>query len=496
MNSEKIDCDIVLINPFDSFYHEKKSQRVPIGLLMLLGVLEEKGYKPKIIDCYAEKISLDQLDLQLGKINCNIFGISGTTNTRFESFAIAKAIKSHFDESVVIYGGVNSTFTWEEVLDNVIDIDIAVKGEGEETIVELMNFLIRKEGKIENIKGISYRNQGEIIDNGNRPFVQDLDALPYPSFHLINCDSYDFDLPYSNKRAGIILSSRGCPAKCDFCSTGFMWGKQFRFKSPKAIADEVEFLIDNYKVEGIKFIDDAMTWNKSKYNEVLDEFLRRKIDFQWVCESRVSSLDKDLIKKMKAMGCIRIGLGVESGSDKILKRIRKGTTVEKVKQVVDWCVETGMKVKAYFIIGHPEETVHDARETIKLIKELRRKGCHAVVSYGTVIFPGTEVETFARKNGLLPRNFSWTLPYHEEKTSKMFGQDPRSPVLIQKQLGIQEIEHLKYMLLKDYWFSKAYIFNNILPRLCSINGAISIIGTLFRYLKHSFKRSLRYFRLT
>lgn len=476
--------DIILINPQDWYYEKVKARRVPLGLLMLAAMLEREQYRVKIIDCYEENIDSTGLMLKLQNTDCRIFGISGTTNVRFESFKIAKAIKADISDAVVIYGGVNATFTWKEILERIRDIDIVVRGEGEGTIVELMDCLIRQKGKLEDIKGISIRRDGKIVDNGPRGLIHNLDELPYPAYHLINIDNYDFDLPYTKKKAGIIQSSRGCPARCEFCSTGAMWGAKFRFKSPKAVADEMEWLINECKVGGIKFIDDAMTWKQDYIMAIIDEMVSRRINIPWMCESRVSSLNKQIIRRMRKSGCIRIAIGVESGSDRILRRIKKGTRVEQVRKVVDWCQEVEMKVKAYFIIGHATETVFEAMETIRFIKELKKGGCHTSTSYGTVVFPGTATEVYAREKEILPPGFSWTSSYHSDESSRILGQDPRVPVLLQEQLGLKELEKMKYLLIKESMLDREFLLNRVLPKLTSIREIARMSRSLIRLFKN------------
>ncbi len=452
--------DVVLINPPDKFL--EKRYRFPRGLAMLAAVLEKAGYSVKIIEIVVENLSKKDLERLIKNYQPKIVGIGGTTDNRFDSFELTKLVKQVNKDIIVLYGGVHASFTAQDTLENIKNIDIVVRGEGEDTILELVN-AIEKDKSLKNVDGISYRIGNKIVHNKNREPILNLDKLPFPALHLLPVEKYDYRLNILDVKPGLIMTSRGCPQKCTYCSASQHWGLLYRRRSPQNVVDEIEHLIDKYKIQGIWFEDDTLTLNRKHIEGICDELTKRKINLPWCCEVRVSTVNKDLLQKMQKAGCFMIHFGVESVSPRILKVIGKGITMDQVNNVIRITKEIGMYTKAYFMLGLPTETYEEALMTIKYVRAHRKDIAIPIVSNGTTIYPGTPVETFAKENGYLPKDFSWSKPYYNLKNLEI-GRNPHNPNLIQSQLGYKELRDLKYELYIENFTSPMTILKRILFR--------------------------------
>jgi radical SAM superfamily enzyme YgiQ (UPF0313 family) len=240
-----------------------------------------------------------------------------------------------------------------------------------------------------------------------------------------------------------IIGSRGCPSGCYFCAATLLSGRRWRARSPGSIVSEIEHLIDEYGTEGIWFWDDTFNLNKERAKRVCDLIIEKGLNISWFCDIRVDTTDKELLTKMKRSGCFYTAFGVESGSQHVIdKYVKKNITLEKVKKVKEWCSELGIVGKGMFIISHPDETFEDARNTIKVMKELGGKNTINVLK----IYPGTEVEKIARKKGILPKSFTWTRPFNQNtEILRPFVGD--APLFLDK-MSVQEIMELLFMWAK------------------------------------------------
>jgi anaerobic magnesium-protoporphyrin IX monomethyl ester cyclase len=401
-----------LTRPFSLFYLAASIQKhTPFDVDII--DLEQKKYRD---------ISYEEL---FKNNKSDIFGLTGTTYTRFEVFKIARALKACSPGSPVIAGGVHFMYCAKDTLENIPEIDIVVRGEGEETIVELSQALDR--GKdIDTIKGISYRKNNRVIENPDRKFLENLDNIPaYSDYTWEEYPEYIFAYP-GNTRAISILSSRGCPYNCIFCSKA---GMKYRLRTAKNVVDEIEFLKEKHKVTGINFLDLTFTANPNHVLSLCEEMISRNIDMQWWCESRVN-IPLDLLDLMKKAGCVSIAVGVESGSPRIITGISKGIAIEQVLRFCKKCHEIGIVVSPYFMFSHPDETAEDVRKTLDLIGKLE-KFTNSCSFQPTMIFPGTGLERIARRKGILPQDFSWSHPY-EGNINRKLGQFPNVPLFIDK----------------------------------------------------------------
>lgn len=444
-----------------------------LGLTYIAGVLEAGGHSVEIIDSIIEKLSWNGFENKIKKSNADVFGITCDTNSRFKVFKAARKIKELLDVPVIL-GGPHVTFTDVDTLSCINDVDIVVRGEGEYTMLELVNALEKGEN-LRDVKGISYRENGQIVKNPAREPVKDLDSLPFPARHLLPLKKYNEKLEVIEriKCAGVIFS-RGCPNRCTFCSESAFWGKPFRLASPKRAVDEIEFLINEYGYNAFDFWDSTFNLLPKWSMQICDEILKRKLDIKWYCRIRADRANRELLEKMKASGCIALGVGVESGSPRILKSIKKSITIDQVKDLAKLAMELDFHTKFFFMYNLPRETLNDIKMTFNLMRELESYGnkIQAPIAH-TQIYPGTEIEIIAKNMGILPLNFSWSEPYYNLK-NKLIGENPeiplfeqiKSPVLLRLRYSndirtvmktlktLQSLEDFKVFMRRAYTYLK------------------------------------------
>lgn len=400
----------------------------PLSLHFLASALEKyTNYDVQIVDLEQKRYRDIPLEEILQKISSQIFGITATTYTRFEAIKIAKYIKKIYPDSWIIAGGVHFMYCARDTLERVPEIDIIVRGEGEITIVELINAIFGGRN-FDKIMSITYRGKDKVIENPDRLIFEDLDSIsPYTKFSWDEYPEYLFGYP-ERIRAISVMSSRGCPFNCVFCSKA---GMEYRLRNPKSVVDEIELLKNKFDIEGVNFVDLTFTANPSHVRAICKEMINRRLNIKWWCESRANT-PLDLLDIMKQAGCVSLAFGVESGSSKILLKISKGISIEQVINFCEKCNDLGIFVQPYFMFSHPDETEEDVKQTLNLIDKLEKLKFIELCSFQpTMIFPGTELERIARNNGILPDTFSWCDPYKSNLSIEL-EQLPNIPLFIDK----------------------------------------------------------------
>jgi len=389
---------IALISP-SGFYRHYFS--MPMGLAYIGAVLDREGFPVQIVDMGATNLQLPDLQHFLSKNRPDIVGITSITPTFPVAIDIAKIVKKILPETTVIMGGKHVTFLPEEALSTGW-VDVVVKGEGEMTMLELVQKMANDEG-INGVLGISYRENEGIIHNRPRPLIKDLDALPFPARHLLPMDMYRDGIPpvpYT-----ILLTSRGCRGHCIFCTSWRVFGCT-RLRSPENVVAEIEHVLKKYHIEYFGIWDDDFTADMDRVIEICDLILKRGIKIHWNLPNgvRADRANLTLFKKMKEAGCFAIDFGVETGSQEILAKIGKGITMDQVENAVKISKAAGLNVGCFFIIGNIGEDEKTIRQTIEFAKKLRPH--HILFSIATP-FPGTLMYEIVRKEGrLLSSNWS------------------------------------------------------------------------------------------
>ncbi|MGX9365133.1 radical SAM protein [Desulfoplanes sp. PS50] len=348
---------------------------VPMGLFSIGAVLMEQGHEVTVVNEYGLDPSKTTPQRVLEEKRPDLVGMSVFNANRFGAMEWARTAKEILPECTTVFGGVAATFLWEHLLDDCPDLDCVVLGEGEATILELVEGLDQRTSRnlneiLADIPGLAIRLHGSLVKTSSRPFIQDLDSLPIPARYF----TYDH-----------LSLSRGCPGNCTFCGSPRFWERRVRFHSARYFVDELEML---YR-KGVRFFyvsDDTFTMKKSLVIAVCREILDRELDISWYAISRVDCVDEDILYWMRKAGCIQISFGVESGSEKIRNLLNKNIAEEQIVRAFDLTQSFGILARAYFIYACPGETEATIGEHLRLIQRIKPL---SVIFYIMHLFPGT-----------------------------------------------------------------------------------------------------------
>lgn len=371
---------ILFINPpwFEGSTFDKLiSSNPPLGLAYMAAVLENNGYKDvEIVDMKVLNLKFDYIEEKIKKTQPDIVAITAATGQVSSMSRIIKIVRSVKPDAIIVIGGPHPSALPERALKEV-DADICVVGEGEYTFLELVKALKGKgashnlKRNLKNVAGICFKDEyGKTIITKRRPLITNLDELPLPARHLLPpLSAYISPAVGESKLHTSVMTSRGCPFRCAFCDKS-IFGRTFRGRSAKNVVDEIEILIKKYGMEEIRVFDDLFTFDKKRAAEICREIIRRRLNVSWCCDSRVDAVAPELLKLMKLAGCRQIDFGIESGSQKILDLMNKGTKLKQIRTAIRWTKDTGIKVKGYFILGLPGDTKKTINETIDFAKSL------------------------------------------------------------------------------------------------------------------------------
>lgn len=354
--------------------------------------------KAEIIDCIAEKITWKRFEkIILEKRPRYVVGhvITSLASNDFKTFRIAKK----YVGSITISMGPHVTELTDESFKACPSLDYIIRGEPEITFKETISTLEKNKSRnLGNIKGLAYRKKEKIIINPDRPFIKNLDILPIPRHDLLPLKRYAY--PFIAENFTFIVPSRGCPFPCTFCRQPIMWDYTVRLRSANSIMKELRFL-KSIGINNFLTLCDTFTIDKKTVIELCKMMVKEKLNMNWACNSRTDTIDKEMAYWMKKAGCWMIAVGIESGSDKILKNVKKRATVKDAIRAVNIISREGIKVYGYFIIGLPGETHKTVNQTIELAKSLPLT---FAIFHVASPYPGTEFYKEAKAKGWL--NFS------------------------------------------------------------------------------------------
>jgi len=384
----------------------------PLGILYLAAVLENENIEVDVVPADVLDFNWEDIDKRIMDFSPDIVGITTTTENRFDSFKLAAAVKKIDPGILTVLGGPHISMAKEDTLIHVKEVDVAVIGEAEKTLVELTRS-VEQGRNFEKIKGIIFRRDRDIVFTGHREWIENLDLLPYPARHLIPMEKYNFYVRTTDgkqRKAQNIMTSRGCPFNCYFCATPVNWGRKVRGHSPEGVLDEIEHLIDVYGAEFIWFYDDTFNYNPKRVHTIMDMIIERKLHIKFCSEFRIDLVDRPLLEKMVKAGLVWGHFGIEAGSVRIRREIvNKEFDTEKAFQFVRWAKELGFVPNAFLIFSHYTEDIQDANETIQIMEKLKEINPETEFSTALLhIYPGTELERIAKDRGLIPEDFSWS----------------------------------------------------------------------------------------
>lgn len=389
--------DTILINPYDENAVKNGLGLIspPINLMYLGGALEDASYDVGILDDDLEQLEKKEIYKLLSKEDPQLVGVTATTSTIKNALEYVKLVKEVLPNCLTVIGGPHPTFMPIETLKSCPELDVVVIGEGEKTMEELTGKSVDKDnGILMDVKGIAYRDNGNIKLNPSRELIEDLDSIPFPARHLVPFESYST----TQGKTSDMITSRGCVFNCKYCSSSRIMGKKFRTRSPENVADEIEHLMDRYKLENIAFMDDTFMLNKRRAEKIAEEINTRGLDIGFVASSRVDMVNKGLLEKLKSAGLTTLYYGVESGSQRILNLMKKGITLKQAENAVRSAKDVGVEVLTSFILGYPGETTEEMDKTINFSIKL-----NADYSQFSILtpFPGTPIYQELKKKKLL-----------------------------------------------------------------------------------------------
>ncbi len=340
----------------------------PIGLAFLTAYLKERGHEVTLLDMQGLLMDSDKLAAQIAASDPDIVGITAMTPTVPEALHAAEISKKVAPGAKVVLGGVHPTLDPAGVLADE-NVDFVIRGEGEEAFAALAEALAGGTSPYD-LDGISYRKEGEVVIKDKARSITDLDTLPMPDYEAFPVERYIEHNRYLRSVRGIsMIVSRGCPFQCTFCAVHQTMGRNWRIKSPQKVVDELITLKERHQLEGVWFKDSIFNLNREWVKEFCRLMIEQKVDIAWQALTRVDLIDEEELELMKQAGLTQLDLGIETGSPKSLIRLKKGITVEKIKEKVR-LAKKHVNVFGFFMIGIPGEDETDVQQTFDLAKAL------------------------------------------------------------------------------------------------------------------------------
>ena len=446
---------VLLINPprineimgnNPSIIEEERGYNPPLGLLYIAAFMERHTkHNVTVIDSQVDKLDYSSLQEKITSIRPDVVGITAMTMTMVDVINTANVVKEINNTIKVVLGGPHVNLFPDETI-MLKNVDYLVLGEGEVVFTNLIN-AIDERAELRKIPGLVFEDNGEIINTGKRPMISNLDELPFPARHLVPYKKYTSLL----SKGGVVttvITSRGCPFKCSFCNRPHL-GKIFRARSSVNVVDELE-ACTKLGIYEFLIYDDTFTVNKKRVIDICDEIIRRKLNIGWDIRARVDTVNEEVIAHLKKAGCQGIHYGVEAGTEKILKILNKGITINQVKEVFNLTRKYEIPILAYFMIGSPKETLEDIYQTFKVMKDLNPDYVHLTV---LTPFPGTKIYFDGLRNGVIEKDY-W----------REFAKNPTSDFISPYWADIFTRDELCELLIKGYksfYLRPSYIFKRI-----------------------------------
>ncbi len=381
---------------------------LPLGLCYLAAVIKREGYTVKIVDAEIEGWSISDILCEIKQFNPHAIGITVATPVFHVVKDLADKSKKMFPSIPIFVGGAHCTAVLDQCLIESSAIDYSLYGECERSILDFLRFLDGQK-KAKDVPGLIYRMSGEIKKNKSAGLINNLDFLPFPAREELQLDKYKWSVP----KKGIvkftsIMTSRGCPFNCVFCSAHTVFGKKVRNRSITAVLDEIQFLVEEHGIRHFVFIDDTLTLNHDRVRKLCSGIKERRLSITWEGWTRANTVNYNILKVMKEAGFVRISFGIESASKELSKLIRKEIPLEAYEKAYDAAKKLGIEGHGSVILGNPGETKKSAIKTLEFLKRL--KNCDQAYINIATPYPATEFYDMAKtgKHGikLLTDNFS------------------------------------------------------------------------------------------
>lgn len=465
--------NILLVDPPFYRFFNYFNRYFPLGLSYLSSTLRKAGHQVTIYDADCNKDSkgmdytrlpekyrtylkelknpenpiIKEISGTLAKYQPDIVGITVMTPKAASAFTVASLVKKYNKNCPVILGGPHATLRPDEILKNTKDVDFIVNGEGELTFLELADALMTKTNNFSTVSGISYRHGNNILQNDTKGFIDNLDCLPFPDREtLLGSDTY------TSEDMGLLMGSRGCPYNCSYCATQ-IWTRKVRYRSLANILEEIIYVHRQYGTHQFTFKDDSFTVNKKRVMEFCNKLVSTGIKINWDCNTRADLVDLELLRTMKRAGCNSIKVGIESGSERILKLMDKGITLEQIRKSAKLFRNVGIHWTAYFMMGIPTETKEDVKKTLDLLYEIKP----SFASIGVYEpFPGTKLFDIGVERGLVNKE----MPYED-----FFTRIPSDYYLKDVNRRVDTMDHEDFVTLENEVKDAFHTYNKGVMRI-------------------------------
>ena len=409
---------IAIINPprLDKKSNYTAALTIPLGICYLASYLRENNIDVKIIDALGSDINkirkyddnFDYIGMEISEItkeisDCDVIGISANFSVQQRLLLeIIKKLRETFPEKIIVAGGNEATINYKLYLDN--GVDYIVLGEGEETLLKLIKYL-EKNRKPVMINGLAFYNKKKLVVN-EKKYIDNLDKMPFPARDMLPLENYwsakKSHGPVTRKFTSII-TSRGCPYNCSFCSSSLFWSRMWRKRSIDSVIEEIEECINKYGITEFELEDDNLTLDKERAKELFRKIIEKGLKINWTTPNGVRSdhVDEEMLDLMKKSGCNHLTFAPESGSKRILKEIyNKSIDIDRIKILVKKCNKIGIKTACFFVVGTPPETKKDRKYTERYIIDLARCGLDEIGIFPCMPYPGTEIRKFYDMNSI------------------------------------------------------------------------------------------------
>jgi anaerobic magnesium-protoporphyrin IX monomethyl ester cyclase len=455
---------VLLVNPPQTFYpgSDPPAGNLPLGLMYIAAVLDKAGYPVEILDAFIKgsfrKIGdtltvgmpYEEIKEEIRRRKPDIVGIANPFTCQVEHAIKVGNIVKEVDPSILtVAGGPHVPAVPVEFMEEAENIDIAVVGEGEYAMLDIVKV---SEGtkKISDVQGIVYRKNGTITQNALRPFIKNLDELPFPAYHLVDMEQYlspkKIEYRSFKDRAISMITSRGCPFNCCFCSVHLHMGKMFRAHSVNYVINHIEHVVNKYRVKTIFFEDDNLTFDLKRFEAICDQIIEKRIRFNWETPNgiRADYLTRGLLEKMKKSGCQSVFFGIESGDQYVLDNIiDKRLNLKTVVEVAKMCKEIGISTAAFYIIGFPGEKKEHMLKTVELALRLKREYDVGMLLHVATPSLGTRLYKECREKGYIQGDL----------TSRSFAEVRQTrgmPLITTEDFMASEVKEIAAMAVQRY----------------------------------------------
>lgn len=433
---------------------EERGINPPLGLLYLASALRERGFEVQILDTQVEEMDYEKLDRWLKNKEFEVVGITCMTLTLPDVLRTVRVVKRRIPQAKIVLGGPHPHIYPRETL-ALKEVDYVVRGEGEIVFPELLQKIERGEDP-EDIPGIGWKKEGEIKVNPFSGYIDNLDSLPFPARELTPYERY-FSALTPLRPVTTMITSRGCPYSCTFCDRPHL-GRKFRARSAENVVREMESC-EKMGIREILIYDDTFNVDRRRVVEICERKKDRGLKILWDARLRVDIFDEELAEKMKEAGCQRVHFGVEAGTEKILKKLKKGITLEDARRAFEIARRVGIKTLAYFMIGAPGETREDILATLRFALSLQADYTHVTI---LTPFPSTQIYREGLEKNIIPDFWG------------EFARDPGRGVEIhywEEILSERELQELIKIFYRRFYLRPSFILREIF-RIRTLSGLV------------------------